>query len=187
MITTGSQLSNLKSLRGSVIPYFIRKSDGKIYFLFGIDWKTNDITCFGGGIKKTEYSLKGGIREFREETREIFNSEIYDINQKSCCVGLYTKQMSVIFVPVKEEWHEKAVNMFMASETRENYLKKGYNEISRVVWIEYSDFLSLLHPKDRRMWGRIKKFYRKEFDGNNTIQIEKNLRSVHRILVSNTS
>lgn len=181
MITTGLQLSTLKSMRGSVIPYFIRKSDNKIYFLFGIDWRTNDLTCFGGGIKKTEFSLKGGLREFREETREIFDHMVYDINHKACCMGLYSKNMSVLFVPVEEEWYTRATKLFR-EYAKDNIYKKGYNEIARLVWIEYSDFLSLLHPNDRRMWRRIKKFYREEFRGNRK-QIEQNLRAVYNILI----
>lgn len=181
MITTGLELSTLRSLRGSVIPYFVGSKDNKIHFLFGIDWKTNDLTCFGGGIKKSEFSLKGGLREFREETRDIFDHMIYDVNHKSCCMGLHNSHMSVLFVPVREEWYNKAIKDFIATN-KNNAYKKGYNEISKLVWIEYSDFLTLLHPSDRRMWGRIKKFYRDEFKGNRK-QIEKNLRAVYKVLI----
>ena len=74
--TLGAQLAQTKSTRASVLPYVI-KNDGnqrKIYFLFGIDRETGDITDLGGGVKRDEFSLEAGLREFREESDEIFGT-----------------------------------------------------------------------------------------------------------------
>lgn len=179
--TLGAHLAQTKSSRASVLPYIIKNNNGmrKLYFLLGIDRETGDITDLGGGVKRDEFSLEAGLREFREESDEIFGN-IYDHpNDYMRNIALSDHDMCVLFVPLAVEWYDEAVQLF---EKRKTDLfpvdgickKKSHCEIERLVWIDEDSFLDMIRSRtgscklpnisNRQIWTRIQKFYRRKMN-----------------------
>lgn len=157
MITLGVELSNIKTQRASVIPYTIR--DGVMYYLLGVHSETGDITDFGGGVKKSENSLYSAAREWKEETKGVFGSDLYNINNMLLNVAVYDKNMALLFVPINNKWIDTA-NFTFQSITP---LKKDNQEISSLRWYTHTQFMNLLKHRSR-LWDRIRRFYVKEFN-----------------------
>ena len=171
VLVFGSQLAKRRSSRAAVVPYTILPTSNggwKLWFLLGLDSNFGDVTDFGGGIKKYECDLVGGHRELDEETKGIFKSTISS-NDLSTCVSAVQEDpqhrrdvgtgMSVIFVPIGNDWFEAAPSLF------DNVSMKGnsHNEISKLVWLCEGDFLRLIRTPDEvteyTMWTRLRKFY----------------------------
>lgn len=89
-------LEYVKPQRAGIIIYTV--INGSIYFGLGLDAKTHDLTDFGGGvIYKTDLNvIRGALREFEEETLEIFDPITFD-DIKQCPV-IYDNDNLIIFV-----------------------------------------------------------------------------------------
>ncbi len=181
--TLGARLAQIKSARASVLPYVIKNNDGrrKIYFLLGIDRETGDITDLGGGVKRDEFSLEAGLREFREESDEIFGN-IYDHpNDYMRNIALSSHDMCVLFVPLAVEWYDEAILLFEKRKTEPfptdgngNGKKKSHCEIERLIWIDEDSFLNMIESRsgscqlpdvsNHQIWSRIQKFYRRKIN-----------------------
>lgn len=168
----GYNLFGRHSSRAAVVPYTVKTVPGKcskIIFLMGVDTATNDITDFGGGIKKHECDLAGAYREFKEETKDIFGDSI-SMNDLTTCLSVVQcvqphahlpRGMSVIFVPVSNDWIDKAEKLFDNSKNSTN----KPDEISKLVWLDESEFYRLIHGNhlSLKMWSRLQKFYRSAY------------------------
>jgi len=89
-------LSCVQPKRAGVIPYTV--SNGAIYFGLGLDSKTHDLTDFAGGVfYKTDHDVvQGALREFEEETLQIFDSiKADDIKE---CPVIYDSDNLIIFI-----------------------------------------------------------------------------------------
>ncbi len=133
MLTKAISLADIKTIRCGVIPYTIyRDSMGihRLLFLFARDKLTKELGDFGGGVKKDEFSLMAGMREFCEETHGVF-SHIYttpnDVTNKLAIIDFkrQTPSMAIIFVPLENKWITDAQEMF--SQT--NPTKTGMGEV----------------------------------------------------------
>ena len=94
--------------RAGVIMYTIINDE--VLFGMGLDTRTHDITDFGGGVsyKIDKNAIIGALREFREETLEIFNKinmddimnskVIYDENNLIIFEGFFASPLSVCSV-----------------------------------------------------------------------------------------
>lgn len=154
--------SGILASRGSVVPYTFYEE--KIYFLFAVDSLTGDITDFGGGIKGDETSLSGSRREFLEESKEIF-CKYYDLNVLSRCISIRDNHMSSIFLPIHPKWLFCANNIFH-KRNLEYKGKKGYEEVSNLLWLSSYEFELMLRNSHMKMWHVVKNFYKKTFEEN---------------------
>ena len=169
-LTLGAYLARVKTVRAAVIPYIVKKDKtGKdiIHFLLARDQDSGDITDFGGGVKQNETSLTASMREFREESDEIFGT-LYDrINSSATNVALFDRSMSVLFVPLSNDWYELAQQKF---NQRRMILscdkKKSHNEVSELLWFDEKEFRQLISPDNTKMWSRVRRFYYRNY-GNN--------------------
>ena len=180
--TLGARLAQIKSVRASVLPYIIKNNGNqrKIYFLLGIDRETGDITDLGGGVKRDEFSLEAGLREFREESDEIFGT-IYDHpNDYMRNIALSSSDMCVLFVPLAVEWYDEVIPLFEKRKTDPfptdgNGKKKSHCEIERLVWIDEDSFIEMIRSRsgscqlpdisNHQIWTRLQKFYRRKING----------------------
>ena len=162
MITLGSHLAQIKTPRAAVMPYTIK--NGEMYFLLAVDKRSKDLTDLGGGVRKTEYSLDACLREFKEETNEIFG-ELYDFaNDKALDIALINSNQATLFIPVSGDWHQKAPKSFKRIRYSRVFEKrKSHNEVSRLVWVTQDEFKELLSDENQKMWKRLKEFYDKGF------------------------
>lgn len=161
-LTLGAYLGKVKTNRAAVLPYTLKEVNGekKLYFLVAIDSKSGDITDLGGGVKKYECSLTAAMREFREETNEIFGDIYHQINIMSTNIAIIHNKMSVLFIPFDEKWVETTSQIF---KNKKSY-KKSYNEVSELLWVSEDKFKELL--SDKKMWDRVRNFYRAVYNKN---------------------
>ena len=154
----GIKLSQLKTKRSGVIVYTI--FNDKIHLLLAQDSNFNEFGDFGGGVRKTECSLSGGLREFRQESREIFEKNIYCANNCTVNIALANGDMAILFVKVDPKWYELAPTLF--EEKKNQKSPKCYNEISQVKWVTQEEFIHLLYSNnvDIILWSKIKNFFK---------------------------
>jgi len=91
--------------RCGIIP-FINDNNG-IQLCMGIDRKSNEISDFGGGLKKSDlYDIDGAFREFKEESLNVFEKLYNNIDYNSSKVlvanikstTIYQKRMIIILL-----------------------------------------------------------------------------------------
>ena len=114
MITDCVEANTIRRCRSGVVPYTV--IDEKIYLLFGVDSKYNELTDFGGGVKKNETIVSGGLRELREESCGIFSDIKLDDIQE--CITIIGNKMAIIFIPLDPGWYYDAEKIFTARVTR---------------------------------------------------------------------
>ena len=124
--------------RSGVILY--NKLNDKIFFILGIDRKSNNLTDFGGGVKiSKENPLEAGIREFNEETLNIFNTSYKEI-KKSLCV--YSNEMLIIFIKNKNYQLE---NTKYIEDFKKKLGNNKNHEIKSIIYISIDDFIKSLN------------------------------------------
>lgn len=161
LITLGLTLANVSTPRAAVIPYIIKNSE--LYFLLGQDKQSGDITDFGGGVKQFETALAAALREFEEESDEILGKLEANDPQISRAIALLGKNMATLFIPLEEEWFEKAPQLFEERKRLKAVKKKSHQEIEKIMWIKHKDFTKLLGPPQQgspQMWKKLCRFYR---------------------------
>ena len=149
--------------RAGVIPYVMVNEH--IYFLLGRDNKTKELTDFGGGVKITECTLMGAMREFREETNQIFDSTIYNLSQLTDFFVISdNKNMTIIFLPIDNKWLNIASNKFL--KNKKHAPNKAYREIDSLIWLHENRFKQVLkhssktnkYYKQNIMWTKVQQF-----------------------------
>lgn len=169
MITTARQVAEMHITRSGVLPYTIM--DGEIYFLFGVDSKYNQLTDFGGGVKKTETLVTGGYREFQEESHSIFSKYIKPQSILDC-VTLLDDQMAIIFLPIRNSWYYKAAQAFSKK-------KHKLSENASVVWVNVR-LLMEHYVKQPIVWEKVSTFLKENF----TDDARENLVKVYNQLIT---
>lgn len=147
-IVLGSKLSLIRSSRASVVPYLCKNINGKdvLYFLFGIDKVSLEITDFGGGVKKEEFSLQAALREFKEESDIIFGDLYNNPNDFINEIAIHSNDMSVLFIPLSNDWYVKAVPEFKNRKNDNMKSKKrSHCEMERIFWMDETSLLKLLN------------------------------------------
>ena len=160
-LTLGSYLAQTQTLRAAVIPYILL--DNELYFLLGQDSQSGDLTDFGGGVKKYESTLAAALREFDEESDEIFGPLCKNSNNFSKAIALLDSSMGVLFIPLPREWYKKAPISFQ-DKKGDLSKKKTHREIDKLIWVAEGEFENILKQDSDRMWKKIQKFYRKGYN-----------------------
>jgi hypothetical protein len=141
--------------RAGVIPYTVFQ--GRLFFLLGVDRKTNEYTDFGGGCKNNETLLDGAWREFQEETCGVFSMFDKSCLTTSIAVCNETKDSAIFFVEVPYVLLDIAPPLFMNIQ-KENILNKKCLENVSIQWIDDEDFRDMAFKNSKLMWVRINKF-----------------------------
>ena len=138
--------SNLvKPHRSGVILYTIYNNI--IYFGLGLDSKTHELTDFAGGVyyNNNETSIIGGLREFKEETLDIFEQVTIDMIQDSLCI--YDDKNMVIFIRIDLDpdqisqhfliKYQKVRKHVLKCRRRKNVKKKDkyLPEVCSITWL----------------------------------------------------
>jgi hypothetical protein len=137
--------------RGGVIPY--TKYNDDLYLCLGFDAETNELTDFGGGIKKKEHKLSGALREFEEESLNIFGN--YDIEKIAEEYVIFSKNMLIILINVD-------INPTETIKLFQEQVKSTINsEISNIIWLSKEKFINIIksnNTKDRIMYNKVRNF-----------------------------
>lgn len=127
------KLENQK--RAGVIVYTTYKN--QLIFGLGIDSQSGNVTDFGGQVNSQDSSpLTGGLREFSEETLNVFG--FLTEEQVSDFVVVYSSEMLIVFAHLNFDL--KTTHRLF--ESRMNSLKK--TEISSLVWLSDKQFFQLI-------------------------------------------
>lgn len=164
ILTSASKLSTIRTLRAGVLPYtVVRNSQGQdeVWYLIARDRKSIDWSDFGGGVKKYEYSLDAGFREFNEESRSVLGSVCKSPNALSSSAALVNKGISsVIMYPVDPNRLTDVSDMYSQYEWGPR--GKQYNETDCIQWVSEHTFWALVHGQKyeySKMWSVCRKFY----------------------------
>lgn len=143
--------------RAGVIPYV--NYEGEILFCLGRDTSSYNLTDFGGGVKKEDRNpIEGGLREFREESLNVFGE--IDITNIKDNIVVYCQNMMIIFVEFK-------VNPRIIIEKFKSRVQKEKNpEVCDITWISKDEMLQIIqkwrnHRLDKIMYSRVRKLLNK--------------------------
>lgn len=170
VIKTTVQNLNLECVRpqraGVIIYTFF---EGATFFGLGLDSRTHDLTDFGGGVfyKTDQNVVRGALREFEEETLQIFQ-EIKPEDIKKCPV-IYDDDNLIIFIHLKVD-PDAVCSRFNRSylETIDNNkLHRARGEASRrkfidpevcgITWLSWEEFQRSIKDKGI-MFSRVQRF-----------------------------
>lgn len=142
--------------RAGVIPYTV--INGHVHFCLGVDFKTKELTDFGGGIRDSDESpLHGALREFREESNGVFGEENYDSDKymdSPCLIKNITQKSNYHMMIVFQE-----VEPCYLSSTMAKFQMSTNEEICAIFWGGEPIFRQLVYTPDAtRMYTKVKKF-----------------------------
>lgn len=159
-ISFGARLLSQKGNRASVVPYTL--IDGELYFLFAIDAKSKDVTDMGGGVRGAESLLAAAIREFKEESYEIFPATMYHMDRFLSLPVLSDGYMVSIFYYIDPLWRKNASILFDEKRrSPDRKIGKCYEETQELRWYSMRGLLRLLQQGNCLMWKRVKSFYKR--------------------------
>lgn len=153
------KLFESKTFRSGVIPYTLTENN-RIIFLLGVDLQSKQYCDFGGGVKKNETSIDGAIREFNEESQEIFEKdELYKKeNYENLLSFMIERKMAITFRPIPRKWLIKARDDFK-KRINEKGMSEELIEVVDIAWVDQDEFFKLINNyNDFRLWKRIKNF-----------------------------
>jgi len=136
--------------RCGIIPYTC--INGILYFLLGHDFRTNELTDFGGGAQKDETAPITAFREFKEETLDIFELTSHTALNKTMVV--YNEMMAIYFLPVDDCWYDIAQYEF-AQNYKNNRID---HEISSIEWIQEYELRYFLESHNTKFWIKVQTF-----------------------------
>ena len=113
-------------------------------------------------MRRTETAVEGGFREFMEESRGIFASEVSSPDALNKCMALCHDGMAIIFVPVDDSVMQSTRQTFDAVVP----LRKSAEEVSEIVWVDEDAFRKLIHTSvggrgSNVLWKKIQMFLRR--------------------------
>lgn len=159
------QYRNVRPNRGGIILYTTYNS--VLYFGLAVDRETHDLTDAGGTIDYStdETAVRGCIREFSEETLNIFET-VTEEHLKFCPV-VYDQKNMIIFMHIAVDPNKisyKLVEAYKAViEDREKSTghrgKKisSIPEVCSITWLTKASFEHSLHTPGI-MYSRVRKF-----------------------------
>jgi hypothetical protein len=148
-------LTTVKPQRAGVILY--TKHHDLFYFGLGVDAMTGEYTDFGGGISyKTDKDvIDGALREWHEETLNIFNLTYQDVEDS---LALYNHNNLVIF---------KYISLDMMSLSKKfltqyhKHVKHGCKpEVCNIVWLPLHEFKEQIGTRNN-LFYRLQNFLQK--------------------------
>lgn len=139
-------------LRSGVIPYTVL--NGNLHFLLGWDAHSRgeDLSDFGGGVKKGENAFIGGTRECDEELHGCLTTREYNHIKYAIFDGTRKVKICILFCRVDEKLYKTI---------RENFHKNCRQtspEMLDVQWIHEKNMIEYVKPDNYNspIWNRIR-------------------------------
>jgi hypothetical protein len=150
------------------------KVNSIIYFGFGLDSTSHDLTDFGGNIvyKKDPNVIAGALRELDEETLSIFEPLTFEDVKE--CITIYDAGNMIIFIPVDLDpeiicmkFNDKYRRI--AEQNRDNQSPKDLSprgnttdldlpEVCGITWLTWTELKSCLKPGKFVLFNRLRQF-----------------------------
>lgn len=153
-------LSKLRVNRAGFIIYTL--FDDIMYFMVGVDSGSHELSDFAGRIiyKIDNHAVNGAIREFQEETLEIFESVSLDDIKN--CIALYDNDNLLIFLPIKvnpeiicQEFNEKYQQVVQNNQLK--YKPDPDPEVCGITWLTLEE-LNYSIKTNGIMYSRVQDF-----------------------------
>ena len=131
--------------RGGFILF--RSNPDDIYFCFGVDSRTKELTDFGGTILPNENPISGCIREFEEETCGVFVSKLFPNDIMNDYI-FYNKSMAIIF-------HYYPYDITKPMKDFDDRISSNPNlfyEVDKIVWVPFRSLKLLMFKKSFRSY-----------------------------------
>ena len=138
-------------IRSGAIIY--TKCNNVTYFCLGVDTQSGNLTDFGGGVKKFETIVEGGLRELEEESQGIFGDINPDDIENS--VVFHSYNMAIMFIPLEVNPRE-ITKAFM-----ERIRKEEEHEVCDITWLTTDELLESIHGRGRKLYIRVRKLLSK--------------------------
>jgi hypothetical protein len=152
-IVKNLNLDYVKPQRAGVIMYTVCKD--ATYFGLGLDDRTHDLTDFGGTVnyKYKEDAITGALREFHEETLEIFDAITKEMIQNSAVI--YDENNLIIFIHVQVD-PDSVCKSFV--DKYQSFNKKfSPPEVCGITWLSWEEF-SRNMKEPGALYPRVQKF-----------------------------
>ena len=186
-------LRHMNIERGGCIFYTFLNN--KLYFCFGRDNKSSELTDFGGTKKRNnrEDIIRCALREGDEETRCAFALGGLNVNNIKNHIVLYNNYMLIIFIyvtpDVGTDIFKVTSQRFLDCSNLPSYVDKNnlsckYKEVSQLEWLDEDKFAMCLETRSTiPMFSKVKRFLRSFVpNGENIIKVYKNLLVPYNIL-----
>jgi hypothetical protein len=144
--------------RAGIILY--TKIDGAVHMGLCVDAKSHDLTDAGGRVNESDLNvIQGAIREFEEETLEIFDPIEFDMIKD--CPVIYDDQNLIIFMHINVDPN------VVSKAFHESYLRtpkrRNYPEVCGITWITWEDFQYCLN-QNGILYSRVQRFLKQVGD-----------------------
>jgi len=159
MMIYGYSIYKTRTRRSGIIPY--TKINEEIFFLLSRHTDTKEYGDFGGGVRKDETALDAGLREFHEESSNVFLDLELTTEKLLTCVTLHDKHTDavIIFLYIDADWMTRSCDNF-------NWKHNPNSEVSSIMWFNESEFHQLIfntRPRKEIMWSRIRLFFQRVY------------------------
>jgi len=163
----------VKPQRAGVIIYTV--VEGATFFGLGLDSRTHDLTDFGGGViyKIDKNVINGALREFEEETLQIFE-EITPEDIKKCPV-IYDDKNFIIFIHLSIDpdvvcssfnaRHETFMEHNRSQRIKYEGSRRKFRdpEICGITWLTWEEFQRAI-KSEGIIYSRVQRFLNKAGD-----------------------
>lgn len=164
-----------KGYRAGIVLFYVENDS--LYFVFGYDRKTHELTDFAGGLLPTDRSMiDTAIREFDEESLGIFDKLTYE--KLLPFKLIYDSTNLIIFVRITKQVYEKKRDEFQLKYKEcNNPNKVEICGIESIRWEIVRDMILINHDKKNTntiLYERVREFM---YRGNihDSFHVEKNI------------
>lgn len=117
---------------------------GELFFGLGKDVESQDFTDFGGGIKKTDLTpVSGAIREFMEESCNVFPITETDVDPSYCLIQP-GRQHRMLILFLRIDCQDASA---MTEQFDEARLRIQRPEMDEIRWFAAKDFHKLVYSQ----------------------------------------
>lgn len=135
--------------RAGCIPYVV--VDKKIYFCLGLDKLHREYCDFGGRKERKDLThLNAALREFREESREVFPQESYNsafIQNEMCLLPYKEFNHTLLFIQIPSDKYFNSITEF--NRLGASKLANTWQEMSTIKWLNEKEFQKAFFNRDR--------------------------------------
>jgi len=138
--------------------------NNQVFFCLGVDKKSEEFTDFGGGVKPSDITaLRGGIREWAEESKQVFGTENY--REEACLDSVClikpiqfknrndTHHMMIVFQEVAQSHLADSMTAFAEKEVSVR------DEVSAIFWCHENTFKQMVYTSESsQVYIKVKKF-----------------------------
>lgn len=150
-VTSDINITKDMAVRSGAIIY-TREGD-KTFFCLGVDTQSGNLTDFGGGVKKGETIVDGGLRELYEESLGVFGNimskDILDTTTVHCF------NMAIIFIPLNVDKN------LVTEEFRQLVKDKETSEVCDIVWMSTDELMESIHGRGKKLYIRVRRLLNK--------------------------